>query len=98
MDSDFDFHEIIIFYLVGISFGQYHPGRIQPTAQCTGVKLALDAAFLHQPADPEGAARRRLVRRDLRWRIEEDQVALEGVQHERRNGAHRYEQAAGDGA
>ncbi len=59
--------------------------------------IALDRAFLHQPAEAEGAVGRRFLRRDLRRRIEEDQVALEGVEHQRGAHAHRDEHAAGDG-
>ena len=59
------------------------------------VGLALDAALLDQPADAEGAALRRFVRRDLRGREEEHQVLLERVQHERRRDAERRD-AGGD--
>ena len=45
--------------------------------------VALDAAFLHQAADAERAVQRRLVRGHLRRRIEEHQVALERVEHQR---------------
>src|SRR5262249_19539379 len=57
--------------------------------------VALDAARLHDAADAEGAAERRLLRRDLGRAEEEHQVLLKRLQHERGRDAER-DHAEGD--
>src|SRR4051812_29860338 len=59
------------------------------------VRLSLQTALLHQPADPEAAVGGRLVRNDLTRAEEEHEIALERVQNEH-CGAAKGSEARGD--
>jgi hypothetical protein len=58
--------------------------------------FALDRALADEATEPERPGRRRFMAGDLRRRVEEDEVALEGVEDERRRGAHGDDDAGDD--